>query len=187
MACASDLRQIGQALVLYSADHNRRIPPNFADTAGGAYAGMARWRIRELAGSDTKVGLGRLVDDYIGVGSVGVFGSPNHSGYEPQTMIDQWQTGGPVDSARLYRETDHGVRPQLLRNSSQTAMIMDNSGTTSDAGHAHGYARTHVWMIDGSVDDRHNTNATSGDDQRYTHAADVDSIDRVWANADAGM
>ncbi len=185
--CSGNQNQIGLGMELYSADNNDYIPD-----IGNRYLGVSIPIIQMKMGPVTSVfALGKLVSGY--QIPARTFGCPLNLNLVPDKVQDAWTSGGVVQTAYIYRETDAGFRP--LKSSSRNsgkAVLMDFACIPYSGPilMPHEFRDVNILYADGHVENRRNSPAkgafftTWREDTGESTSMTTPECDFIWEHAD---
>lgn len=154
IVCASNERQMGQALFMYGHDNNDALPKSMALTGKNNIPNNPQELMRTYIGGDTRRwdGLGVLYE-FRYCGAIGCFYCPSHVGdHTIERYYNDWlePTGNDI-YANYHFSGDRDWKSNKLRNlhsEIEQVLVTDGLRTTSDFNHVTGM---NVLYSDGSV------------------------------------
>ncbi|MBX3322077.1 MAG: type II secretion system protein [Phycisphaeraceae bacterium] len=184
--CASNLRQHGLAIQLYTDNHNGILPPsafiafNDQDTSRMMTLRLPTTERRRL-GRDGWDGLGVLFRaDY--VNTPGLFYCPSHKGNHPFSLYEsRWAgKGGEIVGNYHYRGQDgNGIR-NIFQISGSIALVSDGMRTQDDFNHEQGLNVLRAGLHVGWVDDSQSRLLMMRPDSETQAGGTDDSIADAW-------
>jgi prepilin-type N-terminal cleavage/methylation domain-containing protein len=190
VVCASNLRQQGLSLQMYTDDHNGFLPASAFITFNGLDTSrMMTLRLgpseRRRLGRDGWDGLGVLYRaEYLTAPAV--FYCPSHTGEHPFARYEELWTrrNGEIVGNYHYRGQDASGQRNLMMINASAALAADGMRTQADFNHAAGLNVLRAGLSVGWVDDSNDRLVSMRPENETATTEEDDSIADAWRYLD---